>query len=81
MSLGWSRVEETTVHGTLLALALSAYLFSPSFRVFARFWDLASGPTVTTLLEKEGPGLDPDGARRSTSALEEGPGLDPSGHS
>jgi hypothetical protein len=69
------------MHGTLLALTLAAYLLTPS-SFLARFWNLASGrpeaPTSKTL-GKEGPGLDPYGAKAQTRASDAGPGLDPSG--
>jgi hypothetical protein len=69
------------MHGTLFALTLAAYLFAtdPS-GVLARLWGRAEAPASTTL-EKEGPGLDPDGAKAPVHASEAGPGLDPSGHS
>lgn len=74
------------MHAALLALTLSACLLTPAYSPFARLWDLVSGwythaPTSATLLEKEGPGLDPSGSTAPSSALDAGPGLDPSGHS
>jgi hypothetical protein len=69
------------MHGTLLALTLAAYLLTPS-SFLARFWNLASGrpeaPTSKTL-GKEGPGLDPYGAKVQSHASDAGPGLDPDG--
>ncbi len=69
------------MHGTLLALTLAAYLFAmdPS-GVLARLWGRSATPASATL-EKEGPGLDPSGAKTPAHASEAGPGLDPSGHS
>jgi hypothetical protein len=65
----------------LLALILATYLLTPS-SFLSRLWNLASGRAeapASTHLYKEGPGLDPSGAKALTHASEEGPGLDPNG--
>jgi hypothetical protein len=69
------------MHGTLLALALAAYLLAPA-SFLARLWALPSEyAAASPTLEKEGPGLDPSGATATAPTTEEGPGLDPNGHS
>ena len=70
------------MHGTLLALILTAYLFGPS-GILDQIWNLASPgceASVSPAVTKEGPGLDPNGAM-APSRVEEGPGLDPDGRS
>jgi hypothetical protein len=69
------------MHRNLFALALAAYLMAPS-SLLPRFWNLLSGRAgvpAATALEKEGPGLDPYGAKARSHATEAGPGLDPDG--
>lgn len=72
------------MHGFLLALTLAAYLLAPS-SFLTRLWSLPSGrseaPASKPILEKGGPGLDPDGFTGQTTKTDAGPGLDPSGHS
>ena len=69
------------MHGILLALTLAAFLLAPG-SFLARLWALPSGHApASPTLEKEGPGLDPDGAPAPAPTTEEGPGLDPFGHS
>jgi hypothetical protein len=73
------------MHRTLSAVALAAFLLSPS-SLLDRLWDLVSGPAPAhvspTRRVKEGPGLDPNGGITATPpTTEAGPGLDPFGHS
>jgi hypothetical protein len=71
------------MHRTLFALALAANLLAPS-GLLARLWDLLPGRAenpASAILEKEGPGLDPDGATAPVPPAEEGPGWDPDGRS
>lgn len=71
------------MHGTLLALTLAAYLLAPS-SFLDRLWHLTSGPAkapASSNLQKEGPGLDPNGITVAAPRAEEGPGLDPDGRS
>ena len=72
------------MHATFLALTLAGYLMAPA-SLLARLWDIASGPAKASApptLQKEGPGLDPNGVKATAPATAEaGPGLDPNGHS
>jgi len=68
------------MHGTLVALVLTAYLLASS-GVFARLWNLPPEPSAPQTLEKEGPGLDPNGITVTVPPAEAGPGLDPDGRS
>jgi hypothetical protein len=70
------------MHRTLFALALAVNLLAPS-GLLARFWDLlpGRGESPSAVLEKAGPGWDPDGAAAPAPPAEEGPGWDPSGRS
>jgi hypothetical protein len=73
------------MHRTLFAITLAASLLitTPS-GLLARLWDLISEPSdasASTVLQKEGPGLDPDGLAAPPPRTEAGPGLDPDGRS
>jgi hypothetical protein len=71
------------MHRTLFALTLAANLLAP-YGLFSRLWDLLPGRDEipnSTILEKEGPGWDPNGATAPAPPAEAGPGWDPNGRS
>lgn len=64
---------------TFFVLILAANLLARS-GLLTRLWGMIPGAPASTVLEKEGPGWDPNGAT-APAPSEAGPGWDPSGRS